>query len=80
MRRRQPSGNHARQSRRRAPPEASRWTSSKPNRSGNDRRNYEHYVALARAAALNGNAIEAENYYQHAEHYYRLMSADSEEA
>jgi hypothetical protein len=35
-------------------------------------------MALACAAALNGNAIEAENYYQHAEHYYRSMSANSE--
>jgi len=30
-------------------------------------------VALARAAALTGDAIETENYYQHAEHYFRLM-------
>jgi hypothetical protein len=67
------------QSKRRAPPETPRWTHSKPNRSRNDRRDYEHYIGLARAAALNGNAIEAENYYQHAEHYYRSMSACSEE-
>jgi Domain of unknown function (DUF4167) len=30
-------------------------------------------VALARATALTGDAIETENYYQHAEHYFRLM-------
>jgi hypothetical protein len=76
MRKRPLSG---RQSRRRGPPETPGWTRSKPNRSRNDRRNYENYIALARAAALNGNAIEAENYYQHAEHYYRSMCANSEE-
>ena len=34
---------------------------------------YEKYVTLARAAALSGDAVETENYYQHAEHYFRLM-------
>lgn len=59
--------------------EPRRWSRPDPNRSQNARRNYEHYIALARAAALNGNEIEAENYYQHAEHYYRTMSSDSQE-
>jgi hypothetical protein len=36
-------------------------------------RNYERYVALAREATLNGDHIEAENFYQHAEHYFRVM-------
>ena len=30
-------------------------------------------MALARAAALTGDAIETENYYQHAEHCFRQM-------
>ncbi|MGI9410617.1 MAG: DUF4167 domain-containing protein [Hyphomicrobiaceae bacterium] len=34
---------------------------------------YEHYISLARNAALNGDAIEAENLLQHAEHYLRQM-------
>jgi Domain of unknown function (DUF4167) len=74
-------GRHSPQSRRRPSPgaEPKQWTRSEPNRSRNAQRNYEHYIALARAAALNGNEIEAENYYQHAEHYYRSMSADSQE-
>ena len=42
-------------------------------------RSYEHYISLARAAALAGNTIEAENYYQHAEHYYRSRAADPQE-
>ena len=34
-------------------------------------------MALARAEAWN-DTVAAENYYQHAEHYYRLMSRESE--
>jgi hypothetical protein len=34
---------------------------------------YEHYLARARAEALAGDVIAAENYYQHAEHYLRSM-------
>jgi uncharacterized protein DUF4167 len=56
-----------------------RWTSSaarpEPNGYQNAQRNYERYLALARAEALIGNTVGAENYYQHAEHYYRSMSA-----
>jgi hypothetical protein len=36
------------------------------------------YVALARTAALAGDAVETENYYQHAEHYFRLMKERTE--
>jgi hypothetical protein len=32
-------------------------------------------MELARAAALQDDRIEAENLYQHAEHYLRLMNA-----
>ena len=34
---------------------------------------YERYLALAEAARSTGDAVEVENYYQHAEHYGRLM-------
>ena len=44
----------------------------------NARRNYERYLALARAEAQIGNTVGAENYYQYAEHYFRSMSSDSE--
>jgi Domain of unknown function (DUF4167) len=40
----------------------------------NIQRNYERYLALARAEALAGDRIVAENYFQHAEHYFRSMS------
>ena len=47
-------------------------------RSQNAQRNYERYLELARAEALAGNAVGAENYYQHAEHYFRSMSSTGE--
>jgi hypothetical protein len=56
-----------------------RWISSaaRPEPKGfqNAQRNYERYLALARAEALIGNTVGAENYYQYAEHYYRSMSS-----
>jgi uncharacterized MAPEG superfamily protein len=42
--------------------------------SQNAQRNYERYLALALVEAQAGNPVGAENYYQHAEHYFRLMS------
>jgi uncharacterized protein DUF4167 len=36
-------------------------------------RNYEHYLALARAEAQTGDRVAEENYLQHAEHYFRSM-------
>jgi hypothetical protein len=40
---------------------------------GNWRQSRDRYLALAQAAASSGDAIAAENYYQHADHYLRLM-------
>ena len=59
----------------------SNQVSSNPSRPGpqnsyNAQRNYERYLTLAQAEALSGNAIGAENYYQHAEHYFRMMTSD----
>jgi Domain of unknown function (DUF4167) len=45
--------------------------------SQNAQKNYERYIALAQAEARAGNSIAAENYYQHAEHYFRSMAPDS---
>jgi hypothetical protein len=42
----------------------------------NAQRSYERYLALAQEEARSGNVVGAENYYQHAEHYFRLMSAN----
>jgi hypothetical protein len=43
------------------------------NSPANHRQNFDRYTALARTALSSGDAIEAENYSQHAEHYFRLM-------
>ena len=57
-----------------------RWTSSaarpEPKGSQNAQRSYERYLALARAEVQIGNTVEAENYYQYAEHYFRSMRPD----
>jgi hypothetical protein len=52
---------------------ASRPPQRRPDTTGNAKRSYERYVELARAAALTGDKVETENYYQHAEHFFRLM-------
>ena len=56
-----------------------RWTPStaRPQLHGSQsaQRSYERYLALAQEEARSGNVVAAENYYQHAEHYYRSMSA-----
>ena len=36
---------------------------------------YEKYLQLARDANSGGDRVMAENYLQHAEHYYRIMTA-----
>ena len=33
----------------------------------------EKYIQLARDAQSSGDPVAAENYYQHAEHYFRVM-------
>jgi hypothetical protein len=56
------------------------WTSNgaRPCLRGpqNAQKSYERYLALAQAQAQSGDVIGAENYYQHAEHYFRSMSSD----
>src|SRR3974377_1285698 len=39
----------------------------------------EKYIQLAREAQGSGDPIAAENYYQHAEHYFRLIAAAQEQ-
>jgi Domain of unknown function (DUF4167) len=67
-----PAGSYAARSK--------RWTSNTarpdPHNLQNAQRSYERYLALARAEVQNGNTIEAENYYQYAEHYFRSMRPD----
>jgi hypothetical protein len=39
----------------------------------------DKYVQLARDSQANGDPVAAENYYQHAEHYYRLIAVAQEQ-
>ena len=59
-----------------------RWqpngTHERPRGVQNAQRSYDRYIALAQAEAPNGDRVAAENYYQHAEHYFRSMSANPE--
>ncbi len=43
---------------------------------GNARQVRERYLALARDATTAGDRITAEGYFQHADHYYRVMTAN----
>jgi hypothetical protein len=45
---------------------------------GNAYQVLEKYLALARDAQSSGDRIAAENFYQHAEHYFRLINASGE--
>jgi hypothetical protein len=45
---------------------------------GNAYQVLEKYLAMARDASAAGDRIAAENFYQHAEHYYRVISASGE--
>src|SRR6202021_1387668 len=39
----------------------------------------EKYVQLARDAQASGDPVAAENYYQHAEHYFRMIATVQEQ-
>jgi hypothetical protein len=61
---------------------SNRWmrndTRAGSRHSQNAQKEYERYLALARAETQAGNTVGAENYYQYAEHYFRSMRPDSE--
>jgi hypothetical protein len=42
---------------------------------GNAAQVCEHYLVLAREAARSDDRVTSENYYQHAEHYFRIGNA-----
>src|SRR5207302_5935297 len=46
---------------------------------GNPSHIAEKYVQLARDAQASGDPVGAENYFQHAEHYFRLIAAAQEQ-
>ncbi len=45
---------------------------------GNAYQVLEKYLALARDATAAGDRIAAENFYQHAEHYFRMINANAD--
>src|SRR5579872_1002798 len=72
--------NNPNSNRPRPPHRMQSFESSGPNVKirGNAYQVFERYVALAREAATSGDRIAAENLYQHAEHYFRIMNANGD--
>jgi len=50
-----------------------------PAARGNARQVMDKYLALARDASISGDRITAEGYFQHAEHYFRVMTANGQD-
>jgi uncharacterized protein DUF4167 len=74
------NGGNPHYNRPRVPQRSQTFDSNGPNVKirGNAYQVFERYVALAREAASSGDRIAAENLYQHAEHYFRVMNANGE--
>jgi len=74
------NGNNQHHNRPRMPHRNQTFDSNGPNIKirGNAYQVFERYVALAREAAASGDRIAAENLYQHAEHYFRVLNANGE--
>lgn len=74
------NGNSPHHNRPRMPHRIQTFDSNGPNVKirGNAYQIFERYVALAREAAASGDRIAAENLYQHAEHYFRVMNANGD--
>ena len=51
----------------------------RPRTTGDARQRYEGYLTRAREAQLAGDRIEMENWYQHAEHYLRVLRGEGHE-
>lgn len=50
---------------------------SRSKGSNQPRKNFDRYTALALTAAASGDAVQSEYYYQHAEHYLRVMKKEA---
>ena len=74
------NGNNSYRNRQQIPHRSQTLDSNGPNIKirGNPPQIFERYVALAREASTSGNRVAAENLYQHAEHYFRVMNAANE--
>jgi Domain of unknown function (DUF4167) len=73
-------GNNSYRSQQQIPNRSQAFDSNGPNVKirGNPHQIFERYLALAREASTSGDRVAAENLYQHAEHYFRMMNAASE--
>ena len=73
-------GNNANRNRQQMPPRGQNLDSNGPNVKirGTPHQIFERYIALAREASTSGDRVAAENLYQHAEHYFRVMNAANE--
>jgi Domain of unknown function (DUF4167) len=74
------NGNNPHHNRQRMPHRIQTFESNGPNVKirGNAYQVFERYVALAREAVASGDRVAAENLYQHAEHYFRIMNANGD--
>src|SRR6202165_956998 len=74
------NGNNSYRSQQQIPNRSQTLDSNGPNVKirGNPHQIFERYVALAREASTSGDRVAAENLYQHAEHYFRIMNAANE--
>lgn len=74
------NGNNTYHNRPRTPHRTQNFESNGPNVKirGNAYQVFERYIALARESAASGDRVAAENLYQHAEHYFRIMSANGD--
>jgi hypothetical protein len=43
------------------------------NAFANAKRQYERYLALTKGASLSGDTVEARNFFQHGELFFRMM-------
>ena len=71
------SNNNGNNNRRGGSPRTQNFESNGPDIKvrGNAQQIVDKYQTLAREAATAGNPVMAENYYQHAEHYHRVLTA-----
>ena len=73
-------GNNANRNRQQLQQRSQSLDSNGPNVKirGTPHQIFERYIALAREASTSGDRVAAENLYQHAEHYFRVMNAANE--
>jgi hypothetical protein len=71
------NGNNPYRNRQQIPHRSQTLDSNGPNVKirGSSHQIFERYVALAHEASTSGDRVAAENLYQHAEHYFRVMNA-----